>query len=106
MLFADPAETGAGIIIEDDVLIGSGVHIYVGNHAYSDPLISIIDQGYAKSEQVIIKKGSWVGANVIVLPGVTIGENTVIGAGSIVTNSVPAKVVAVGNPCRIIRHLS
>ena len=52
-----------------------------------------------------MKRGCWVGANAIILPGVTIGENAVVGAGSVVTKSIPDKVVAVGNPARIIRHL-
>ena len=48
----------------------------------------------------------WIGANSVILPGVTIGDNTVIGAGSIVTRDVPANVVAVGNPCRVMREIS
>ena len=48
----------------------------------------------------------WIGANSVVLPGVTIGDNTVIGAGSIVTRDIPANVVAVGNPCRVMRPIS
>jgi galactoside O-acetyltransferase len=47
-----------------------------------------------------------LGAGVIVLPGVTIGDNTVIGAGSVVTKDIPANVVAVGNPCRVLRPIS
>ena len=47
----------------------------------------------------------WLGAGVIVMPGVTIGDNTVIGAGSIVTKDIPANVVAVGNPCRVMREI-
>ena len=47
----------------------------------------------------------WIGANSVVLPGVTIGENSVIGAGSIVTKDIPANVVAVGNPCRVLREV-
>ena len=45
----------------------------------------------------------WLGGGVIVLPGVTIGDNTIVGAGSVVTRDIPADVVAVGNPCRVIR---
>lgn len=47
----------------------------------------------------------WLGAGVVVLPGVTIGENSVIGAGSVVTKDIPANVVAVGNPCRVLREI-
>jgi acetyltransferase-like isoleucine patch superfamily enzyme len=105
MLFADSRINGAGITIEDDVLIGSGVHFYTGNHAFDNRDIPIINQGHRESKDIIIKKGCWIGANAIILPGVTIGENTVIGAGSIVTKSIPSKVVAAGNPAKIIKSL-
>lgn len=101
-LMADPYE---GITIEDDVLIGPGVHIYVNNHRFDDTSIPIIDQGYYPSEPVLLKKGSWVGANAIILPGVTIGKNSVIAAGSVVTKSIPDRVVAVGCPARVVRQI-
>ena len=47
----------------------------------------------------------WIGAGVIIVPGITIGDNSVIGAGSVVTKDVPANVVAVGNPCRVLREI-
>jgi acetyltransferase-like isoleucine patch superfamily enzyme len=55
---------------------------------------------------VTICSGVWLGVGVIVNPGVTIGENSVIGAGSVVTRDIPANVVAVGNPCRVLRPIS
>jgi len=103
MLFADNSENGKGIIIEDDVLLGSGVQIYTHDHAFDDPMISIIDQGYSNSREIVIKEGCWIGANSIILAGVTIGENAVVGAGSVVTKSIPARVVAAGNPARVIK---
>lgn len=105
MLFADPREDGAGITIEDDVLVGSGVHFYVANHNYYDVQRPIIDQGHMSSQGILIKRGSWIGANVVILPGVTIGENTVIGAGSVVTKSVKSGVICGGVPARIIRNI-
>lgn len=48
----------------------------------------------------------WIGGNVFILPGVTIGDNSVIGAGSIVTKDIPANVIAVGNPCKVLREIS
>lgn len=54
---------------------------------------------------VHIGKNCWLGAGVVVMPGVTIGDNSVIGAGSIVTKDIPANVVAVGNPCRVLRKI-
>lgn len=105
MLFADPREGGAEIIIEDDVMIGAGVHIYVHNHRFDDPSLPIIEQGVYPSASVVLKKGCWVGANVIILPGVTIGENSVVGAGSVVAKSIPDRVLAMGNPAKVIRKI-
>jgi acetyltransferase-like isoleucine patch superfamily enzyme len=105
MLFADIRENGAEIIIEDDVLIGSGVHIYVSNHKYDNTKLPIIAQGHYKSQPILIKQGSWIGANAIILPGVTIGNNTVIGAGSVVTKNIPDFSIAVGNPAHVIKKI-
>ncbi len=105
MLFADPRPNGAGIFIGDDVLIGSGVHIYVTNHKFADPNIPIIFQGHQDSERVVIKRGAWIGANAIILPGVTIGENSIVGAGSVVTKDTPDRVLVVGNPAKILRYI-
>lgn len=105
MFFADPRPEGAGITIEDDVMLGSGVHIYVNNHIFDDVKRPIIDQGHSPSEPVVIKRGAWIGANCVLLPGVTIGENAVVGAGSVVTRDVPAQVIAAGNPAKTLRRL-
>ena len=103
MLFADPGQDGGGITIEEGVMMGSGVQIYVANHRFADPNIPIIDQGHESSKSVLLRKGCWIGANAIILPGVEIGENSVVGAGSIVSKSIPPKVLAVGNPAKVIR---
>lgn len=105
MFFADPRPEGAGITIEDDVMLGSGVHIYVNNHIFDDVKRPIIDQGHSPSEPVVIRRGAWIGANCVLLPGVTIGENAVVGAGSVVTRDVPAQVIAAGNPAKTLRRL-
>ena len=105
MFFADPREGGAGIIIEDDVMMGSGVHLYVNNHRFDNPDIPIIDQGHYVSQPIVLKNGCWLGANVIVLPGVTIGENSVVGAGSLVIKNIPPKTLAAGNPAKVIRNI-
>ena len=105
MLFADTRPNGATITIEDDVLMGSGIHIYVSNHKFDDPNCSIIEQGYYNSKPVLLKKGCWIGANTIILPGVTIGRNVVIGAGSVVTKDVPDCVVALGCPAKVVKKL-
>ena len=105
MLFADPREDGAGIAIEDDVILGSSVHIYVNNHRFDNPRIPIIDQGHCSSEAVILRRGCWIGANVVILPGVIVGYNAVVAAGSVVTRSVQDRVLAAGNPARVLRSL-
>lgn len=102
MLFSDPE---GFITIEDDVMMGSGVHIYVSNHQFDDPNVPIIDQGSHKFSHVVLRKGCWVGANAIILPGVEIGENAVVGAGSVVTRNVPARTLVVGNPAKFVKSI-
>lgn len=92
-------------------------HIYVGDYTMIAPnvilatathpvLPELREQGYQYNMPVHIGKNCWLGAGVIVLPGVTIGDNTVVGAGSVVTKDLPANVVAVGCPCRVLREIS
>ena len=92
-------------------------HIYIGDYTLLGPNVVIATAGHPilpelreKALQynmpVHIGKNCWLGAGVIVLPGVTIGDNTVIGAGSVVTKDIPANVVAVGNPCKVLREIS
>jgi acetyltransferase-like isoleucine patch superfamily enzyme len=104
MLFADPRDV-LSITIEDDVLIGSCVHFYVGNHRFDDPNVPIYYQGHTASKPILVKSGAWIGANVTILPGVTIGNNAVVGAGSIVTKNVPDYAVVGGNPAKVIKML-
>ena len=63
-------------------------------------------QGLEYAYPITIGNNVWIGAQVCVLPGVTIGDNTIIGAGSVVTKSIPANVLAVGNPCRVLRTIT
>ena len=105
MLHGETASLDQSILIENDVMLGSGVHIYVENHCFDNLNIPIIDQGHYQAKQVVLKKGCWIGANTILLPGVSIGYNSVVGAGSIVTKSVPDGVVIAGNPARIISKI-
>ncbi len=108
MLFASPdtRHHHNHIDIGDNVLIGSGCHIYVSNHRYGNPNLDIAFQGHSDVKPVILEQGCWIGANVTILPGVRIGKNAVVGAGSIVTKSIKSGVVAAGNPARIIVEIS
>ena len=92
-------------------------HIYVGDGTMLGPNVVLATAGhpilpelrleqYQYNMPVRIGKNCWLGAGVIVLPGVTIGDNTVVGAGSIVTRDLPSDVVAVGNPCRVLRPIN
>jgi acetyltransferase-like isoleucine patch superfamily enzyme len=104
-LHAASVEPGVNILIEDDVLIGSGVHIYVSNHNYEDPDLLISAQGHSPAKPVVLKKGCWLGANAIILPGVVVGENSVVAAGAVVTRSVPERVVVAGCPAKVIKTI-
>lgn len=91
-------------------------HIYVGDYTLIGPNVTIATAGHpidpdlrAKAYQfnrsIRIGNNCWIGAGAIILPGVTIGDNTVIGASSVVTKDIPSGVVAVGNPCRVLREV-
>lgn len=90
------------IIIEDDVLIASDVFIINYNHGIN-PLEPNYLDNKLDSKEVIIHKGVWIGNNAIILPGVEIGEKSIIGAGSVVTKSIPDYCIAAGNPAIVIK---
>ncbi len=90
------------ITIGDEVQIAPGVHIYTPVHPMDARQRR---SGLEYALAVTIGDGVWLGGGAIVCPGVAIGENTVVGAGSVVTRSLPANVFAAGNPCRVIRTL-
>lgn len=90
------------VTIGDSTLIGPGTHIYTACHSM-DAVKRRNNEEYGKP--VTIGEDVWIGGNCVILPGVTIGDRTVIGAGSVVTKDLPSDVVAVGNPCKIIKKL-
>lgn len=90
----------ADITIGDDVQIGTNVQLLTPTHPV-DP--EPRRQKWEAAKPITIGDNVWLGSGAIVLPGVTIGENTVVGAGAVVTRDLPADVVAVGNPARVIR---
>jgi galactoside O-acetyltransferase len=91
-------------------------HIYVGDSVMFGPNVTVVTAGHPVDPElrrkvaqfnipVHIGNNVWIGAGAIILPGVHIGDNSVIGAGSIVCKDIPANVVAVGNPCRVMREI-
>ena len=93
----------ADIYIGDNVMIAPNVVIATGTHPICPQLRA---QVYQYNLPVHIGNRVWIGAGALIMPGVTIGDDTVIGAGSVVTKDIPSGVVAVGNPCRVLREIS
>ena len=91
------------IYVGDKVMFGPNVTITTANHPIEPSLRS---KGLQYNKDVYIGENVWIGAGVIIVPGVHIGKNSVIGAGSVVTKDIPENVVAVGNPCRVLRVIS
>ncbi|MEO6685093.1 MAG: sugar O-acetyltransferase, partial [Dyadobacter sp.] len=91
----------AEVKIGDNVLFAPGVSLYTAGHP-TDTEQRVAGLEYA--HPITVGNNVWIGGGAIVLPGVSIGDNTVIGAGSVVTKNIPANVIAVGNPCRVIRE--
>ena len=89
--------------IGEDVQVGPNVQLLTPTHPL-DP--ELRRTGLEAAEPITIEDNVWLGGGVIVLPGVTIGRDTVVGAGAVVARDLPAGVVAVGNPARVIRSLS
>ncbi len=93
----------ADIYIGDNVMIAPNVVIATGAHPICPELRA---KAYQYNLPVHIGNEVWIGAGALIMPGVTIGDGSVIGAGSVVTKDIPAGVVAVGNPCRVLRQIS
>lgn len=113
---------GSNITIGDGTFVNVGLvaldvtPITIGAHCQIGPNVQLLTPthpldpeprraGYEAGEPITLGDNVWLGGGVIVCPGVTIGENTVVGAGAVVTKDLPANVVAVGNPAKVIRTL-
>ena len=90
------------IYVGDNTLFGPNVVLATAGHPLMPELRA---KGYQFNAPIRIGKNCWLGAGVMVMPGITIGDNTVVGAGSIVTKDLPSGVLAVGNPCRVLRTI-
>ena len=108
---------GNSVYANFNLTLVDDTHIYVGDHTMFGPNVVVATAGhpivpelrelaYQYNAPVHIGRNCWLGAGVLVLPGITIGDNSVIGAGSVVTKDIPANVVAVGNPCRVLREIN
>lgn len=91
------------IIIEDDVMFASNIHINDGMHGFENANVPYRYQPIFRISPILIKKGAWIGQNVVIMPGVTIGKLSIIGSNSIVTKSIPDQCIAFGNPAKIIK---
>ena len=90
------------IFVGDKVMFGPNVTIATANHPIEP---SLREDCMQYNKPVHIGENVWVGAGTVIVPGVTIGKNSVIGAGSVVVKDIPENVVAVGNPCRVLREI-
>ncbi|OEE91085.1 sugar O-acetyltransferase [Vibrio crassostreae] len=93
----------AEVTIGDNVLLGPNVQILTAGHPLD--VKGRVEEGVEFGTPINVGNNVWLGGGVIICPGVTIGENSVIGAGSVVTKDIPANVVAVGNPCKVLKAI-
>ena len=107
---------GKNIYANFNLTLVDDTHIYVGDYTMFGPNVTLAtaghpvlpelrEKGYQFNIPIHIGKNCWIGAGSVILPGVTVGDGSVIGAGSVVTKDIPSGVVAVGNPCRVLRKI-
>ena len=93
----------ARISIGSNVLLGPNVALFAAGHpVHQQPR----DEGFEYAFPITIGNSVWIGGNTVINAGVTVGDNSVIGSGSVVTKDIPANVIAVGNPCRVMRPIT
>lgn len=108
---------GSGIYANSNLTLVDDGHIYIGDKVMFGPNVVVATAGHPidpelrslglqYNKDVYIGENAWIGGGTVVVPGVHIGKNAVIGAGSVVTKDIPDDVIAVGNPCRVLRAVS
>ena len=108
---------GKNVYANFNLSLVDDTHIFVGDYTLFGPNVTVATAGHPILPQlrqrglqynmsVHIGKNCWIGAGAILVPGIRIGDNVVVGAGSVVTKDLPDNVVAVGNPCHILRPVS
>ena len=116
MAYGTNVHIGEGFYANFNLVIVDDIDVYIGNNVMIAPNVTITPTGHPVdadlrrpgtqfSIPVRIGNNVWIGSNVVILPGITIGNNSVIGAGSVVTHDIPENVIAVGNPCRVLRNI-
>lgn len=93
----------AKVTIGDNVLFAPNVSLFTAGHPVHHELRNT---GFEYAFPITIGDNVWIGGGVIINPGITIGNNVVIGAGSVVTKDIPDNVIAVGNPCKVLRKIT
>jgi galactoside O-acetyltransferase len=117
MAYGKNVHIAAGFYANFNLVLVDDAEIYIGDNVLIAPNVTISPTGHpvhpdlrrgGSQFSIPIRIGDdvWIGSNVVILPGVTIGKNSVIGAGSVVSKDVPENVVAVGNPCRVLREIN
>ncbi|HBN83181.1 MAG TPA: maltose acetyltransferase [Clostridiales bacterium] len=109
--FGDNFYSNHNMIITDGAKVTFGNHVFVAPNCCFTTAEHSIDpeqrkMGIEVAKPIVIGNNVWIGTGSIILAGVTIGDNTVIGAGSVVKKSIPANVVAVGVPCKVLRKIT
>lgn len=115
--YGENIEVGDHFYANYNLVILDCAKVTIGSHAFIAPNVGIYtaahpliasqrNTGGEYAKAITIGDNVWIGGGVQICPGVTIGDNTVIGAGSVVTRDIPANVVAVGNPCRVLREIT
>jgi maltose O-acetyltransferase len=92
----------AKVVIGNNVFIAPNVGMYTAGHPID---VKQRNEGLEYAKSIKIGNNVWIGGNCVILPGVSIGDNTVVGAGSVVVKNLPENVIAVGNPCRVIKNI-
>lgn len=98
------AQISSEVTIGNDVMMGPYCFIYTSNHRMDRADIPMWRQGFTEAKPVVIEDDVWIGARVTILPGVHIGRGSVIGAGAVVTKSVPAYSIVGGNPAKVLKY--
>ena len=99
LVILDPAP----VVFGDNVFIGPNCGFYTAQHPLD---VETRNKFLEYAFPIYVGNNVWFGGNVVVLPGVKIGDNTIIGAGSVVTKDIPSNVIAVGNPCKVLREIT